>query len=373
MVDFSAERGRLSLVISLKSTTFALALFLAALPNGGCSGRVETASAVIQDSISAVHGELSQAGLAACDHYYAAQYARCDGPTLPASENARVLARFEQVCENEAALPGSGVTAASLEACASALDASPCELPEGPPVACNFSGSLPGGSVCTDGLQCQSGACSGTVSYSPGGPTAPFTCGTCAPAAVVGQACNSAGCQATAVCITADTSAAQPNYACVAVEQGAVGAACDGISSICKPGLYCSEQTRTCEKLAVLGAPCGDLGDPGGCVAPLGCGPSSTCVSGHSGAPCVDDTECAPGLGCVPVGSASRECSPITWAGPGESCTDAVRCLVGSWCDSGTCPTVVPDGQSCTVASTCDTFAECFQGTCTLLDAVICR
>jgi hypothetical protein len=235
----------------MTSTPTACGLVFAVLLTGACSGRLPPQGVVTQDSVPAVSGKLGDAGLAACDHYYAAQYTRCAGPTLPASENARVLGRFEQVCENEAALTGSGVTAATLEACASALDESPCELPEGPPVACNFQGTLAGGSACTDRIQCQSGECSGTVSYSPEGPTAPFTCGTCEPAAAVGQDCNSSGCPVTAACITADTSAAQPDYACVAVAQGGLGAACDGLSTICRPGFYCAEQTRTCQRLEV--------------------------------------------------------------------------------------------------------------------------
>src|SRR5215471_8706647 len=88
---------------------------------------------------------------AACDHYYAAQYLRCGGPRLPVDEAARIQVRFE-------------------EACASALDVSPCEFPAGLPQECNFKGSLSGGASCRDGLQCASGLCQGQVEYTPGGP-----------------------------------------------------------------------------------------------------------------------------------------------------------------------------------------------------------
>src|SRR5208283_2831822 len=80
------------------------------------------------------------AGLAACDHYFAAQYSRCGGPILPASETSRIRARFEQVCQNQVSLPGSGMTVERIEACASALDSAACAFPAGPPVACDFWG-----------------------------------------------------------------------------------------------------------------------------------------------------------------------------------------------------------------------------------------
>jgi len=351
----------------------------------------------------------SSGGSAACDHYFDAQHYRCGGPALPAAEISRIRSRFQQVCANEFALPGSGITEASLESCASALAASPCQLPAGPPIACNFHGTLSGGAACTDNVQCASGQCQGTQTFSPEGPMAPVTCGTCAPAVAVGQVCAqggvSAGCPQAAVCITADTMAADPTYSCVATTQGDLGATCDDLSALCKVGLYCS--AGTCALLGGAGAACGDggtgSGDPGGCEAPLGCGdPPSTCHSGSAGASCVMDQECAAGFGCVPTApcasmgqvvrigcSTSGQCAAITWAAAGQPCSDLVQCLVGT-CDfgngffpvsqasdgslvQGTCPTVVPDGQPCTVASTCDTFAQCFQGACALLDGVACN
>jgi hypothetical protein len=122
------------------------------------------------------------AGLAACDAYYAAQSGCCGGPSLPAAEAARQLARFEQVCQNEAALPGSGITAASLAACASALGAAGCDATS-EPAACLFHGALPADTACNDGVQCQSGDCVGTTSITPEGPFGPYTCGFCAPGA----------------------------------------------------------------------------------------------------------------------------------------------------------------------------------------------
>jgi hypothetical protein len=345
----------------------------------------------------------------ACGHLYDAQYTRCGGPTLPAPVLSRDRIRYEHVCAAEMGLPGSGVTVAGVEACVTAIEASPCQFPAGPPTACVFRGSLPRGAPCTDGAQCVSGQCDGTVVLGPDGPTMPYMCGACEPLATVGNVCSfdnySAGCDRGTACITMQTMSPDPEYVCVAATDGDVGAACDDRSTLCKPGLYCSAQTAKCAELAGASAPCGEgaQGLPGGCRAPLGCGDApSTCRSGSAGATCVTDEECAPGFGCVPVGpcatpdnparigcSASGQCVAITWASPGQPCSDSVRCLVGS-CNygtrvtlttqdpdggllAGTCPPVVADGEPCTVTSTCDSFAQCFQGTCKLIDDVTCN
>jgi hypothetical protein len=357
----------------------------------------------------------------ACKHYYSSQYLRCGGPILPASEEARDEARFVQVCLNDIALPGSGMTTATVDACASALDSSPCELPDGPPLACNFIGSLPSGAACNEGLQCQSGQCPGTAAFSPEGPIGPYTCGTCAPFVAVGQVCggtSSGGCASNAACLLGAgmETAAEPTYFCAALTQGDVGAACDDLSTTCKTGLYCAAQTGLCTTLRDAGAPCGEgatpPGDPGGCTAPLSCvglPGMATCSIGAAGAFCLDDGDCSPGLGCLPgpctratarIGcAASGTCAPVEWAQPGQACDGfRTRCLVGS-CGSGgfglppipsadgglatsTCPPIASDGQPCN--SQCDNFAECFSptgkagapglaGTCTLLDSVVCK
>jgi hypothetical protein len=387
----------------------------------GCGGG--TSNDVSTPDANASAEALPDAGPAgaACEHYYAAQYTRCGGPILPPSEATRVEARFVQVCVNDIALPGSGMTTVSVEACASALDVSPCEFPAGQPLACNFHGSMPGGSRCNEGLQCQSGDCQGTAFFSPEGQIGPTTCGTCEPLVGVGQVCGhgnfSAGCASDAVCLLGAgmETAAEPTYTCVAITQGDVGATCDDLSALCRTGLYCAAQTGTCSMLADAGAPCGDgakpLGDPGGCVAPLACvGTPGACASGGVGSPCTYDPDCAPGLGCAQAEhctstgsgtfcSSSGTCSAITWAAPGQACDGGgTRCLV-STCGSGsglmplavsedggaptgTCPMIAADGQPCD--HQCDTLAECFsatddagepglEGTCTLLDSVVCQ
>jgi hypothetical protein len=353
----------------------------------------------------------------ACDHYYDAQYSRCGGARLPPDETERIRLRFDQVCENQMALAGSGVTVASLTACTSALDASGCEFPDGPPEACDFHGSLPGGATCTDDIQCASGWCPHDVLISPEGPLSVPKCGTCAPVALIGQACGTgtplSACEAHSLCALATPQdASVAGYQCLAITEGDLGSTCDDLGAKCKPGLYCAAQTQQCTALGQVGATCGEgassPGYLGGCVAPLACvglPGVATCSSGLAGSFCVSDYDCSAGLGCVPgpcgpMGcSYSGTCGPVTWVAPGQPCNAySVRCLVGS-CSLGligpppqsldgglgwtTCPTIVADGQLCT-SQACDTFSECFaagsadsgianEGTCGLVDSVACR
>jgi len=373
----------------------------------GCSGEVNRSAGPDVGAEAGVEPP-GHAGTSACDHYFAATHSRCGGPVLPASETTRIRARFEQLCQNEMALPGSGVTPDSLDACATALEGSPCDLPAGPPPECAFHGALPGGAACTDSIQCQSAGCSGTASYTPEGQTGPFTCGTCEPLAPVGQVCGhadfSAGCPGDAACLLDESTSGDtdPTYTCVAITEGAAGAACDDLTAICQTGLACSSATGQCVPLVAAGTACGVApGWPGGCAAPLACS-GGVCTSGAAGASCFDDVDCAVGLGCACAvgGCASPTCEAITWVAAGQPCSAVARCLVGT-CDlgsvppgppssdggapTGMCPTVISDGAPCTVVdngTTCDTFSECFTpeaagsngpGTCALIDSVACR
>jgi hypothetical protein len=335
-----------------------------------------------------------------------AQYARCGGPRLPSDENARVKARFERACQNEVALVGSGVTQATLDACSTALELSPCELPDGPPAACDFRGNVPGGGACTDGVQCASGACMGQQAFSPEGPTSPMKCGACAPVVGLGEVCGDGACEPSALCLldpTTTLDAGSQTYRCTLVTHGNVGASCDGLASKCAAGLYCAAQTGQCAELASSGAPCGEApGYPGGCVAPLACvGPpgSTTCRNtGTTGAACAYGLECNPGLACVPP---NGTCVPAGWAGQNEACNGyTVLCRVGSCAlgfmsppptspDGGlgwsTCATVISDGQPCKATDACDTFSDCVEvsstpdsgfavsGTCMLHDTTLCH
>jgi hypothetical protein len=123
----------------------------------GCGRVVEN----VPDAASIVDAAMDvekSALIEACDRYYDAELNRCFGPRLPADEDAREKARFEQVCANEVALAGSGVTPAALDACSDALAQSECSGPYGPPRECDIRGTLQAGDACTDNVQCASGA-----------------------------------------------------------------------------------------------------------------------------------------------------------------------------------------------------------------------
>lgn len=397
-------------------------------------------------------GEAAVAGtsvLAACDHYFAARQlvlppsapwaalgdrSGCTGIVLPESEVARVRARFEQVCLNEMALPGSGITPASLEACASASDASPCDAQL---VECTFFGTLPGGAPCNESFQCQSGFCNGTFvlnSIEQGTEYGPTTCGTCDAPLAVGQICfdpdpNSppirGACPANTTCARTSCPTNACPSTCTPLAQGDVGASCDGGDLYpCKTGLYCDPQTAQCASPGISGASCEYNVLPGGdpyapyegvCAPPLSCvgdPDAATCTTTNAvGGPCQADWDCAPGLGCILQPCAERgvvangcsgtgTCGSVTWVSAGQPCDySSTRCLVGSCIGDenrvfpappdggpfpGTCPQIVADGQSADTGSTystCDTFAEPFSaaapdggsGTCVLRDSFACK
>jgi hypothetical protein len=391
----ASDRSFLKRCIQNVAVGFAVAVVVGCSSSSVDTGRSDPGTAGTGGALSADQAD-AHVGTAACGRYYAAQYSRCGGPQLPADEESRVRDRFVRSCESEMGLPGSGMTSASVAACASALSASPCDLPAGPPPACDFHGFLAGGAPCSDGFQCASGACMGTAYITPGGQDGPSTCGTCAPVAALGAACGDiAECAAGTLCITKDTSAAQPVYTCTAVTLGGVDAACDDLTARCAAGLYCSSQTGQCAPLAVGGAACGEGSRDytGGCEPPAACvglPGSRKCSSGAKGAFCLTDTECARGLGCVPgpcIGPSARvgcapsgTCQPVTWASPGEACDGFVRRCLRGGCPtmfgqlpdgglaSGVCPQVVADEAPCSVATlgagpSCDVFAECFDPT----------
>jgi len=179
--------------------------------------------------------------------------------------------------------------------------------------------------------------------------------------------------------MTNDTTAPSPTYTCVAVAEGDLGASCDDLAKVCKPGLYCDENTSRCAELGSLGAACGQ------CEPPLICaGSPRTCRERLSeGAACDPNApfDCAAGRFCL---ATTGVCTAVTWAGPGEPCSEIQWCLVGSCITteyvggiaSGTCPALIPDGAPCDVPdpdATCDVFAICFQGTCQLPGGLVCR
>ena len=265
-------------------------------------------------------------------------------------------------------MPGDAVTSGALGTCASAVKASGCGVLNQTQGPCTFAaGTLPAASACVTGSQCQGGDCTAGNTTADGGQSA---CGVCVAAAGIGQSCaNGQSCGPGATC-NGNTGGGQT---CVAITHGGVGVACNGSSTQCNQGLFCDPGTQTCAMPGAAGTAC-QLDE--GCAAPLICPAGVTGVStcqmpGGAGASCVDDPDCASGFGC---GQTTRTCSTVTFAMGGQTCSDFVRCLVGSCpftngATSGTCPTVIPDGQACTssdATSTCDAYASCDAGKCLL-------
>jgi hypothetical protein len=302
----------------------------------------------------------------ACDAYVQTLSGlSCGGPTPPASEVARVVALYEQVCENALALPGNGLTASVLDGCTSALQAAGCYgNAESTAGACEVSGSLPGGSACNSGSQCQSGSCQ------TGSDTATL-CGTCAASIAVGQSCVGGG--VCAVGTECETSSDGITATCQTLTYGAAGAACGGAAN-CNPGLYC-DATKKCAARLAEGAPCAASE---ACEPPLVCGFQTAICQPLSpvGTACDSDEDCASGLGC----GSNATCAPVTYAGSGQTCGNLLLCLVGDCLPTGVCPTVIPNGQPCNVdaavqspSTTCDTLSVCNNGTCVLEDSVVCK
>lgn len=305
----------------------------------------------------------STSGLAAtaCGDYWDAwdkETRACQGgPVLPVDENARERTRYVIACENLLALPGQGLTADQYEACAKLIASdSSCRFVVGGAALCNFAaGSLPTGASCRDNSQCASSTC--TPGYSD-------TCGKCAAAAdtPVGQPCQAApnSCAAGSFC-------SMSTWTCQARTFGDLGASCDANGAGCNLGLYCDLPTMKCAAQKPSGAACnGREGDE--CVLPLLCrGTPSTCQSlPQSGVACQGDSTCALGFGCSLV---TNQCGQVSWASPGQSCGDLVRCLVGDCpvISGGKCPNVIADGQPCQggiSGVTCDFPYSCVDGVC---------
>jgi hypothetical protein len=298
------------------------------------------------------------------DYFGAIVGGGCDGVVPPAAELARERLRFTILCDEELALPGSGLMASALEACAVAVQsAGACRASDQATNACKLSvpGSRAAGAACFGNQQCQSGQCSRTIDagVEPG-------CGTCAAALAVGQTCAAGpSCTAGAAC---DTTKTPPT--CVAISIGDVGASCASPAVICKTGLYCSLDgpAPVCAAAKGAGAACNGNVE---CANPLVCdGMPTTCQNPQpAGAACVGE-DCAAGLTCAT--QSTHTCSTFTWAAAGQPCSDTALCLVGGCSfqgSTGTCRMVIPDGQPCTWDSTtaiCDKFAQCMNGTCVL-------
>ena len=382
----------------MTTTRFLTASALALLVGCGAKTPTSNPSSGLGDdggagaSASGADGGAAFPVRAACGDYFAALYLRCNGPTLPSGELTRVRDRFLAECSNQLALPNTGTTVAKLEACATALRGASCQLGPRYVPACDFRGSLSGGAVCTDDLQCQSGTCGGGLDR--GNVTG---CGTCTDVMTDGGNCETldtvTACPGGQACLVVNDSDIQNLVtACTPIAFASAGEPCTGNGVRCQAGLACTQQ-GLCAPLGKPGDPCNDGADTfgvGTCAPPAACNTlEGTCQAAPAGNPCASDVECAPGLACAlaPCPPAPEVCIPagacaaVTWHGPSESCDAYVaRCLVGA-CNlegdagTGTCPAVLPDGAFCNPnnpGATCDTFSDCIADTCTPHGAAKC-
>jgi hypothetical protein len=274
--------------------------------------------------------------LTACDDFFNAISTNpClmnSGLALPIGPDyyARARMRWEPLCAKLLALPGQGAGAAWLEQCAHAAQGNAfCRGGEQSIAACNggTAGTLPDGSACASGSQCQSTQCFPDSS--------PQGCGHCRP---------------------------QMGPPPPPQTYGAAGGQCP-----CQDGLYCNAMTGTCAPLATSGGSCSSSD---GCDWPLYCG-SGTCKPAlNAGDACAPSDVCSPGLYC----DATAHCVAPQWAMPGATCGANVTCEIGQ-CFHGTCPTIIPDGQPCGPDPTkmCDVYADCMGGTCQLQTPPTCQ
>jgi len=226
---------------------------------------------------------------------------------------------------------GVTVTPSQLEACVLATSAQSCSDGWAHKDACHLTGSLPDGSACGAGIQCQSGYCK-----IPWGKT----CGVCTTPATAGANCTSnSDCASELICAGGQ---------CKTL--GAAGAPCSD-SQPCQEDFYCNN--GTCAKPATsAGTPC-DKNVPRSCsvISGLYCPESGVCKN----------------IQLVPGGSS---CGLGTWCeGDGVCKQKSPNAL------SGTCVSRVADGQHCDASQSlyCMSPATCVSGQCVLPNPPACN
>jgi hypothetical protein len=309
-------------------------------------------------------------------------------PLAPASEVARIRGRYETVCAEVMALPGTVFTASAVAACTAAIQSEGCLSGEADP-ACSFSGTSTAGLSCVAALKEQCGE--GCVLSTPTD-AGTFTLRPPCPLSPIDDSNNNA-CGPRAICV----SPAAPQIdggprpdTCIAVTIVGAGQGCAAYGELCDTGTYCWSPSGmgtdwTCTPAGNAGDSCpleqvaAKLPVTGSCAAPLFCSVpddagAGTCQTpGGLGASCQHDSDCAAGLGCVPPTAPPpiATCRPVTFVAPGETCGGSLRCLQGDCIPSeegGTCSAVIADGQPCqtNTGAPCDVYATCVNGTCTL-------
>lgn len=220
--------------------------------------------------------------------------------------------RFALGCVQTLSFPQTGATAATTEACASALPGISCT----DFIAVNLgstcatqAGSVANGSACGDDAQCTSAFCARA---------ADSQCGTCAPASTAGSACVNGACSSGFACNTDDST-------CIVPVAGQIGDTCKTQSQCdVAHAVGCNTNDDKCIALAIA----------------------------TSGGSC---------------GADSITPSKFTLCPANGSCDSVLN---------GNCHATAADGAACSTDSTgpsCLSPAKCVSGICTLPDATACH
>lgn len=248
---------------------------------------------------------------------FCAHYLRCG--KMAVEDMASCRAVFVETCNGVfepryIALEARGALAYSPEgaqACAAHLETVACEVQlfdlDGP---CRsiWAGQTDEGGACAPGVE--SFVCApGTVCR-----LGLDFCGTCVPAANVGEVCgDGVSCAEGASCVEG-----------VCVRRGEVGDACDAANP-CRTGTACVD--GACEGWQVVG-----LGER--CDRDRRCAYKSTCTEGR----CVEDVllgeACGEGVGCTSGVCEGGVC--VAFRGEGEACSAGGQCVSGA-CAGGRC------------------------------------
>jgi hypothetical protein len=234
------------------------------------------------------------------------------------------------VCKFSEAAPGTGQTAAHLQACTTAVTGASCvptvPQPGGP---CDFHGTGIPGSSCFFGHQCLSDNCDRPA----------------------GSACGK--------CTT----------------EGAVGAACGGTTGVsCPADMTCDKgkctqlvgNTQTCDAtdlcVGTLSCVVTAAGATSGTCTAAGTAAGTTCNAKSIGAP---DCSGPAGFHCNSTGASAGTCTANTYVQAGSACSAATFTYCDlSTCVNGTCtadPTPLAQGSACTVGAepACAGFVGC--------------
>jgi hypothetical protein len=312
----------MTLSSSLFSVSFLSALALGVACSSSTGGTGDDACGAYYDSVSALSSR--------CDNGLSIEDTRAD---------------FLRSCALGVKAPGTSITPARLQSCASALKGATCSGYISTLFSCFPSGSLPDSAACYGSEQC-SGTC---VKSAPMGTA--LNCGKCAPAIPKGGNCEGKNSQCTAGTFCLDKVCAELPAATAPVAAGGV---CytngDSFASVkgCVEGNYCNIT------MAVFTTP----------------GATAKCEKDPAkGDDCTGT--CAKGLAC-----SNGKCVDQVLLGVGGDCSKPdTKCQKALTCSGGKCVAPLAENAACAGAtgSPCASPFQCINDKCQLVDASQCK